>query len=73
MRIVPLALALLAPLALAGPAPYYKWQSKLDGQIACQQTSPGEGWELFEGTPYRDLRCTQPIARMIWRAPGASR
>ncbi|WP_121280159.1 hypothetical protein, partial [Pseudomonas aeruginosa] len=25
--------------AQAAPAPFYKWQSKLDGQVACMQTS----------------------------------
>ena len=32
--------------AQAAPAPFYKWQSKLDGQVACMQTSPGDGWVL---------------------------
>lgn len=50
-------------LSLAAPAPYYKWLSRVDGQVTCQQASPGPGWELLDGSTYRDLRCTQPIQR----------
>ncbi|WP_129446069.1 hypothetical protein [Pseudomonas aeruginosa] len=46
--------------AQAAPAPFYKWQSKLDGQVACRQTSPGDGWVRLDG-PYRDLRCREPL------------
>ncbi|RCI71148.1 hypothetical protein DT376_30700, partial [Pseudomonas aeruginosa] len=46
--------------AHAAPAPFYKWQSKLDGQVACMQTSPGDGWVRLDG-PYRDLRCREPL------------
>ncbi|MCV6341178.1 hypothetical protein OFL47_32415 [Pseudomonas aeruginosa] len=46
--------------AQAAPAPFYKWQSKLDGQVACMQTSPGDGWVRLDG-PYRDLRCREPL------------
>ncbi|WP_134514816.1 hypothetical protein, partial [Pseudomonas aeruginosa] len=35
--------------AQAAPAPFYKWQSKLDGQVACMQTSPGDGWVRLDG------------------------
>jgi len=56
------ALAMLAvatTMAAAGPAPWYKWQSKVNGKIFCQQTSPGEGWVKHSG-PYKDARCTKP-------------
>jgi len=46
----------LAGAALAGPAPYYQWRSKLDGSLACSQTPLGAGWEKTAG-PYRDARC----------------
>lgn len=47
---------LAASLAQAGPAPWYQWRSKADGQMACSQTSLGPGWVKFSG-PYRDARC----------------
>jgi hypothetical protein len=47
---------LATSLAQAGPAPWYQWRSKADGQLACAQTSLGSGWAKFSG-PYRDARC----------------
>ena len=65
MRRVLFALSLFSPLlAVAGPAPYYQWQSKTDGVVICRQTSPGQGWELLSGQPFRDLNCTMPAARV---------
>jgi len=65
MRVLPLVLLLLcAGLAWAAPAPYYKWQSKVDGSVICRQSSPGEGWERLDGRPYRDLNCTLPAGRI---------
>jgi hypothetical protein len=49
-------LVLFVSSAFAAPAPWYRWRSKLDGTVACAQTSPGEGWERIGG-PYRDARC----------------
>ncbi len=46
----------LAAGALAGPAPWYRWRSKLDGKTACAQTSLGAGWERAAG-PFRDSDC----------------
>ncbi|WP_288378201.1 hypothetical protein [uncultured Massilia sp.] len=46
----------IAGAALAGPAPYYQWRSKLNGTMACSQTPLGAGWEKTAG-PYRDARC----------------
>ncbi|WP_222910143.1 hypothetical protein [Pseudomonas sp. DNDY-54] len=70
MRLLLLLLSLLMPnLVVAGPAPYYQWQSKADGTIICRQTSPGHGWELLDGQPFRDLNCTQPAGRVD--RPGA--
>jgi len=54
------ALALLLSSALAAPAPYYQWRSKLTGALACSQTPLGEGWEKSNG-PYRDARCEKLI------------
>ncbi|WP_019340946.1 hypothetical protein [Stutzerimonas stutzeri] len=65
MRAVLFALIVCLPLsATAGPAPYYRWQSKADGTVICRQTSPGHGWELLDGQPFRDLNCTLPAGRI---------
>jgi hypothetical protein len=55
-----LALVLILSSAMAGPAPYYQWRSKLTGELACSQTPLGEGWEKSNG-PYRDMRCEKLI------------
>lgn len=60
-----LVLAFLLPLlAEAAPAPYFLWQSKLDGIIICRQSSPGHGWDRLDGRAFRDLNCTLPAARV---------
>jgi len=56
-----LLLALFLPAsALAGPAPWFQWRSKLNGSMACSQTPLGVGWEKTAG-PYRDARCEKLI------------
>jgi len=55
-----LALGLAMQAALAAPAPYFQWRSKLNGALACSQTPLGAGWEKFAG-PYRDARCEKLI------------
>lgn len=45
--------------ALAAPAAWYVWRSRIDGTMVCAQVSPGEGWEQHGG-PYKDIRCTVP-------------
>jgi hypothetical protein len=55
-----LALGLACNAALAGPAPWFQWRSKLNGALACSQTPLGHGWEIFAG-PYRDARCEKLI------------
>lgn len=65
-----LAAALLlygaALAALAAPAPWYYWRSKIDGTRICAQTSPGPGWEQdsapFEG-PGCQMRPRPPTRR----------
>ena len=65
MRAFLIAFSLLLPvLASATPAPYYQWQSKADGTVICRQTSPGHGWELLNGQPFRDLNCSMPAGRI---------
>lgn len=63
IQITSVALIALFSLSIfAGPAPWYKWQSKLNGKITCAQTSPGDGWKKYGG-PYKDARCEQPGTR----------
>ncbi|WP_256079401.1 hypothetical protein [Massilia sp. YIM B04103] len=42
--------------ALAAPAPFYLWQSNLNGSLTCAQTSPGWNWTRFSG-PYSNAAC----------------
>lgn len=44
----------------AAPAPWWKWRSKIDGQLVCSQSPLGEGWERAYG-PFRDGRCEKLI------------
>jgi hypothetical protein len=53
-------LFLCAASALAQPAPWYKWKSKLNGKEICTQTSPGDGWERSDG-PFKDGRCEKRL------------
>ena len=58
------ATALLASLwltAVAGPAHWFQWRSKIDGKLVCSQTPLGPGWEKATG-PYRDSHCEKLIA-----------
>lgn len=62
-RAVALLLGLAAVVALAGPAPWYYWRSKVDGTRVCAQTSPGPGWEQ-DSPPYEGPGC-QPRRKVI--------
>jgi hypothetical protein len=53
-----LSLILVCMVATAGPAPWYKWRSKLDGTLVCAQTPLGAGWERVAG-PYQDSHCAK--------------
>ncbi len=55
------AALLLAVSAVAGPAVWYQWRSKLEPSFLCSQTSPGDGWEKLSG-PFSDARCEKRIA-----------
>jgi hypothetical protein len=55
-----LALATLGGGPGAAPAPWWKWRSKIDGQLICSQTQLGPGWEKTYG-PFRDARCEKLI------------
>jgi len=53
----------LAGAALAAPAPWYWWRSKIDGHRLCAQVSPGAGWERDSG-PFEGPLC-QPRRRVF--------
>lgn len=42
--------------ALANPAPWYRWRSKVDGKVVCAQVMSPEGWQK-DSPPYQDSRC----------------
>lgn len=54
--------SLLALSALAAPAPWFLWESQLNGRRVCAQASPGPGWTRLTG-PFRDARCLRPVQR----------
>ncbi len=66
VRLSILASATLFTLcALASPAPWYHWRSKVDGVRICAQTTPGPGWEK-DGGPYDGPQCsTKPRVFLI--------
>lgn len=47
-------------VALAAPAYWYLYQSRIDGQRACSQTPLGEGWTQISG-PYKDAHCEKLV------------
>jgi hypothetical protein len=59
LKIFSLLLILFCSAGVTGTAPWYKWRSKLNGEVICAQTSPGEGWEKVGG-PYKNVRCDAP-------------
>ena len=50
--------ASVAASALAAPAAWYKWRSKLNGTVVCAQVMQGE-WEKAAG-PFKDAHCELP-------------
>lgn len=42
--------------ALAAPAPWHQWSSRLNGALVCAQTSPGPGWAHARG-PFKEAGC----------------
>lgn len=45
--------------AVAAPAPWYQWRSKIDDFTVCKQFSPGDGWYVARG-PFQDGNCKKP-------------
>ncbi|MDH1441822.1 hypothetical protein N5O88_08025 [Pseudomonas sp. GD03721] len=60
------ALLAMSLPSFAAPAPFFLWQSKVDGHLTCAQTSPGEGWIAFTG-PFRDAGCRVPYDAPVSR------
>jgi len=54
------AAALAGSAALARPAWWYLYQSRVDGQHACSQTPLGEGWVQMAG-PFKDAHCEKLV------------
>lgn len=52
--------ATVAAIASAGPAWWYLYQSRVDGQRACSQTPLGEGWVQMAG-PFKDAHCEKLV------------
>ncbi len=60
-RTVVILVSLLAvgSTANAVPAPWYKWRSRLNGSVVCEQVMNGDdGWEKIDG-PFKDSHCTK--------------
>ena len=55
-----IVLAATSAQAGAGPAPYYKWTSRLDTAVVCSQTPLGPGWVQGDG-PFSDSRCQKRL------------
>lgn len=49
-------LTIWAIQAFAKPAPWYLWESRVDGHRLCRQFDPGDGWSRVSG-PYKDVQC----------------
>jgi len=52
--------AITATCAVARPAWWYLYQSRIDGQRACSQTPLGEGWVKMAG-PFKDAHCEKLV------------
>jgi hypothetical protein len=52
--------ALASTAALARPAWWYLYQSRVDGQRACSQSPLGEGWVQMAG-PFKDAHCEKLV------------
>lgn len=46
--------------ALARPAWWYLYQSRIDGQRSCSQTPLGPGWNQVAG-PFKDPHCEKLV------------
>lgn len=59
LLLVAVALAAVGT-ALARPAWWYLYQSRIDGQRSCSQTPLGEGWTQIAG-PFKDAHCEKLV------------
>ena len=44
----------------AAPAPWQRWESKIDARRVCAQVSPGPGWKHVAG-PFKDSHCEKLV------------
>lgn len=56
VAILACVLTIWAIQAFAKPAPWYLWESRVDGHRLCHQFDPGDGWVRVSG-PFKDARC----------------
>lgn len=54
----------IALQALAAPAPWHQWSSRIDGSRVCAQTTPGPGWDYFRG-PFKDASCKEALFQRL--------
>jgi len=52
--------ATAANSAVARPAWWYLYQSRIDGQRACSQSPLGDGWIKMAG-PFKDAHCEKLV------------
>ncbi|WP_317203027.1 hypothetical protein [Janthinobacterium sp.] len=55
-----IVLGVICGAALAEPAPWYLWRSKVENSYACRQLMPETGWMRVAG-PFKDSHCEKPI------------
>lgn len=62
-RLFALVMLTMTLNAVARPAAWYWWSSRLGGQRICAQTAPAKGW-LRAGGPFADSRCSDLPRRL---------
>ncbi len=55
---------LLSTSVVSAPAPWFLWQSRVDGTYLCIQTTPGDGWIKISG-PYPKAQCHRIIKVLL--------
>lgn len=66
--VVTLVAAFCLYQAQAGTAPWWRWESQVDGRLVCSQWPPGDGWKKFAG-PYSNGACRYRFAVIGNQAP----
>jgi hypothetical protein len=64
---VPAILSVFTALAFAAePAPWYLWDSALDGKTQCAQFSPGKSWTKIDGS-FKNSSCNTSQSQIAER------